>query len=287
MDDQQEIPEHHRIQDLEGWLQHNGLRGQDDVLPHAGEANRAEEEARFEQYRNYANSVYRNAFHDEILAEEMREKERERMLDALKGKTIRLQSAVDGGITDDLPAHVLAASCETIFSMANSWDQFSNNQPMEMSLDHDISSIQAFADVIVHNKKAAAIPTEHLIDCCFLAHYLCADKLLNEIVEIMVNSIDNSNCLAFCQIADKFQLHVLFERSLAHMMDRLGDMEENEAFEDLTPELRDRIGAIKAAIESSINSKSRLYFGSLDEYIASKYFVAWCDYTVKSTSDSV
>jgi hypothetical protein len=36
----------------------------------------------------------------------------------------------------------------------------------------------------------------------------------------------------------------------------------------LTPELRDRIVAIKGAFETSINTQSRLFFSSLDEYIA-------------------
>jgi len=83
-----------------------------------------------------------------------------------------------------------------------------------------------------------------------------------------VASINTSNCLSLCQLADQLSLPVLFERSLAHMMETIGDLERAETWDDLTPELRDRIATIKTAIESSVNSQSRLYFGSLEEYIA-------------------
>lgn len=266
---EQAVPEQHRILDLEGWLQNNGLRGPEEAIPGAGVTTREEERLQFERYRTYAESVHQHAFRHEIANEEKREQQRQQVLSSLEGRTIRLESLVDGKTTNDLPLHVMAAACEAIFSKAHSWDHRSDNQtPLTMCLDFALEPIEQFANVILHEKEAAVIPTEHLIDCCFLAHFLCADRILNEIAAIFMNSIDNANCFAFCQIADKLELRALFERSLGHMMEKLGELEGSVSFGDLAPELRDRIAAIKKAIGSSIHTTSRFYFTTFDEYIA-------------------
>ena len=71
------------------------------------------------------------------------------------------------------------------------------------------------------------------------------------------------------QLADQLQLPQLFEAALKHMMQSVHNLEEGECWDHLTPELRERIGAIQSAIKSSIHDqRSALYFGSLQEYLA-------------------
>lgn len=141
---------------------------------------------------------------------------------------------------------------------------------MQFSLESfPTSSVQEFVDVVVDDSKSAMnISSDALVDCCLIARYVCAETMLDEIAEILIASIDTTNCLSLCQLADELNLNILFERSLAHMMDSIGDLVNSEAYDDLTPDLRERIATIKKAIESSIHSQSRLYFSSLDEYIS-------------------
>jgi len=108
-----------------------------------------------------------------------------------------------------------------------------------------------------------------VVDCCQIAHYLQNDTILNQSVEILLQSVDKGNCASLCQLADQLSLPTLFEKSLSKMMDTLQDLESTDAWKELTPELQERVMNIQSAIQSSVHSvDSRLYFSSLDEYIA-------------------
>lgn len=75
--------------------------------------------------------------------------------------------------------------------------------------------------------------------------------------------------MSLCQLADQLRLTRLFETSLGHVTRKLGQAEDVDQHHDmLTPELRDRIKAIKYAIHSSVHSTSSLYFSSLEEFLA-------------------
>jgi hypothetical protein len=263
------VPERFRIQDLEGWLINNGLRGPDDDVPDRGNVERDEETARVEEYARYARSIHDEAFKDTEAEHEQKHEDQRKRLKTMRCCFIDLRAA--DGVIPGLPLNRLAESCDTILAMANSWDTFSPEETvMHFSLENfPKSSVQEFVNVLFDDSKTAEnISSCAIVDCCLIAHYLCAAKMLEEITEILIASIDTANCLSLCQLADELNLPILFERSLAHMMDSIGDLENNEAWGDLTPGLRDRIAAIKTAIESSIHARSRLYFASLDEYIS-------------------
>lgn len=259
------VPESHRIQDLDGWLQNNGLRGLDDDVPGRGSLVQEEERALVEEYDRYARTIHDEAFQN---GDNDEREERERRLKGMEHTLIDLRTA--DGVIPGLPLDRLAEASDTILTMANSWDKFSAEERMHLSLEnYPKSSVQQFVDVLLDDARTAAdISSGAIVDCCLIAHYLCAERLLKEIIEILIASIDTSNCHSLCQLADELNVPILFERSLAHMMDSIGELETNDAWDDLTPELRIRIAAIKSAIESSINSRSRLFFASMDEYIS-------------------
>jgi len=301
-------PDHLRLQDLEGWLLFNGLRAapaaaaaapvipqqqqqdQDQDQPNQGANLAIEEQARLDAEENYTRRIHQQVFGATIQQEEQKERERRQFLATLEGWTIDLHTA-DDGIVAGLPLRRLAEHCDTLYTLAETWENFSHqeNNPQQqrqqrMSFSLDIyprASVCEFVSALLvedgeeeakTNTRSAAvqdISPSALVDCCLMAHYLCADRMLKDITDVLVQSIDTSNCLSLCRLADQLNLPVLFERSLAHMMQTIGDLESTDTWEDLTPELRDRIAAIKSAIESSVNdSQSRVYFSSLDEYLA-------------------
>ena len=145
-----------------------------------------------------------------------------------------------------------------------------------------------------------------IVVCCCLADYLQHDVLRQATERILRNSIDTSNCLSLCQLADQLNMPTLFELSLRHMMQTLGsttittdknnknnnngedkdkEKQEKEDSNDnddnnnnnnnnwqdvMTPELRKRIVMIQTAIQSSVHDSQhcKLYFHSLQEYIS-------------------
>jgi hypothetical protein len=54
---------------------------------------------------------------------------------------------------------------------------------------------------------------------------------------------------------------------MTYMMDSLNHVEE-QAGDDLSPELKECMSLIKSAIQSSVVGNPRVYFGSLKEYLA-------------------
>jgi hypothetical protein len=261
------VPESHRIQDLDGWLESNGLRGPDEDVER-GSDEHAALEARLAESAAYAQSVHDAVFKELSGTDDAVElEERRKRLRRIKFPLMNFRAA--DGVIENVPMEHLL-SCDTIMAKLNSWSAFSASEIMEFSLEnYPKSSIQEFIRILTDDSRtASSISSDALVDCCLIAHYLCSDKILGEITEILIASIDTSNCFSLCQLGDELNLPTLFERSLAHMMDTIGDLESNEAYEDLTPELQNRIASIKTAIESSINSGSRLYFASLEEYIS-------------------
>ena len=271
----EEHPERRRLLDLEGWLQFNGLRGPEEDQPDQGASHAREERARLDEESRYTSRIHRQVFGDTDAEEEIKQKQRQEFLAAMNGSEIDLRMA-GGEVREGLPLRRLAEQCEYIYTLADAWDNFAtedNKRKMSFSLDaYPRDSVQELVSVLLDDGKTARdISSAALVDCCEMAHFLCADHLLKEITEILVASVDTSNCLSFCQLADKLSLTALFERSLAHMMETIGELESSEeVWDDLTPELHERIAAIKTAIESSVNdsSQSRVYFASLDEYLA-------------------
>jgi hypothetical protein len=94
------------------------------------------------------------------------------------------------------------------------------------------------------------IPDDHLVECCQMAHYLQCTCILQELVHAcLIPSVDTANCLSLVQLADQLELPDLMEASLSHMMASLTHLEQHEIWDDLCPELQQRIGTIQTILE--------------------------------------
>jgi hypothetical protein len=265
------IPESHRLEDLHTWLRKNALLQDDGAqLPRS---DLLEERERFENYFYYQQSIHESIFANQQAIEQQQRQERVQILNRFRDVHISLLCA--DGVIRNVPLKPLAESCETVFTWAQSWCMFNSSdsdKEKQFVLDHFCtSSCQAFMNLIDRSDQSELVDQltpEQIVDCIRIAHYLQNTNLLNELEHVLMDAIDTDNCLSLCQLADQLGLTSLFEYTLSHMVRTLGDLEETEVFDDLTPELKDRISCIRGALQSSVNSSSRLFFASLDEYLA-------------------
>jgi hypothetical protein len=271
MQDNQEARDLPQIQDFDEWLRNNGLRNGNgpEEESQRSEWNRERETAAIQEQTLYQESVHKAVF-SEAEAEERREQEkRQKLIDSWSN--VRIEVSTASCIIPEIPLKPLAESCETVFVLASSRSQFVlQDGKIQLSLDQFHSqSVRQFLRLVMGEKRMEDIAADAIVDCCQIAHYLQNFTILEATVEILIQSIDTANCMSLCQLADRLNLPALFEKSLAYMMKSLGDMEAHDSWDDLTGELKERIGTIQTAIQSSIHSqRSRLYFSSLQEYLA-------------------
>eukprot|EP00527_Entomoneis_sp_CCMP2396_P000125 CAMPEP_0198154664 /NCGR_PEP_ID=MMETSP1443-20131203/68720_1 /TAXON_ID=186043 /ORGANISM="Entomoneis sp., Strain CCMP2396" /LENGTH=361 /DNA_ID=CAMNT_0043821359 /DNA_START=956 /DNA_END=2041 /DNA_ORIENTATION=- len=262
------IPERFRIEDTDAWFRNNSIRDEATAPP---TLDQQEDRARFEESNLYQRKLHESLFADVEANEEQRQKERASQLEALKNCKIIFHTA-DGVSLDELPLRPFAESCDTIFALATSWiDEESERETVDCKLeDYSSSSVQKFAKWVLGTQKEVDLDADSVVDCCCIADYLQNQRIRDATEEILKRSIDTTNCLSICSLADQLGMPSLFERSLQHMMRTLGTVEEGSAcWSELTPELRERIVIIKAALQSSVHSQgSKLYFNSLHEYIS-------------------
>lgn len=257
----------HRIQDFDDWLSRNALRAPSEATQRS-ELLRNEETQSFQEHSRYQEELHTQIFANQEEEEQNRQQERQTLIASWSAVHIEVLTS-DGVLPQQVPLKPLAESCDFVFAMASSRDQFSSqDQKLQVSLDRFSSeSVGEFLSVVNGDKT---LPSDNaVVDCCQIAHYLQNTVILQATVDILIQSIDSANCMSLCQLADQLNLPTLFERSLSYMMQSLGDLETTGAWEDLPDELKETIGSIQTAIQSSIHSqRSRLYFSSLREYLS-------------------
>lgn len=301
-----------QIQDIDDWLRFNGLRSADDEPPQAPEynsfmstLNQSEIKARYEADSKYQERVHATIFQDELQKEKKKEVSRQRMLDMWHED----MEIVTPQQTFCVPLRHMAAACDTIFTMASSRRYMDNltkgekeqdypngeqQQPptpssfskVTLSLEeYSTSAVHEFITLALEQKPLTDICDQHVVDCCHIAHYLQCARILDGTTEILMQHVDSDNCYALCQMSDQLQLPDLFERALFHMLKSLDNLEAQDAYDDFSPELKDRIAGIRTIFSSHRvggnagddgddedgrpkSMKRPLYFTSLEEYIA-------------------
>ena len=127
--DVNENPNRNLIQDLDGWLESNGLRSIDDVLGEesnqvSGRTIQNEEYRRIQEEERYAQSIHRQAFHQELLREQKERDEKKEVIRSLRDKTMNIRTHHDEVIYH-VPLQSMAQVCDTIYTMVQNkslWD---------------------------------------------------------------------------------------------------------------------------------------------------------------------
>ena len=269
-------PPHLAIQDEEDWIRQNGL-GQHADYGQESLHNVQEARHRVQAEQSYEQQVHERLFSDQFQEQQISDaRVKQQQLDEWKDESIHvLTSSCSSPYTVNLGQ--FARSSDTVFALAKSRPHYEASddrqqlQPLSLSLlEYPDEAVQVFLEVIQvkdHSQQVSAastIPSEHMVTCCHLAHYLQCTDILDKIVSILQQSIDSANCLPLCQLADQLQLHELLEWSLNHMMRTLGDLQEREVWGDLNPELQSRIRTIQTLLQGG----HKIYFSSFHEYLA-------------------
>jgi hypothetical protein len=255
-------PERLRISDLNQYLNSSGLRNE----PQGAESylNVSEATKRVEEEAAYQAKILREAFPD---TPNPVDKQRLDLLKHFERMSIHLKSS--NGLIE-VPVQDLAFHCDTILAFARAHIMFKEKNccALEFSLDSfSIEAVKSFLDTLNGTISPCDISDDHVLECCQIAHYLQCKCVLDPLVDILVESVDGENCKILLQLSDQLNLPRLFEQSLSFMMQSLEQTQE--VWEDLPSDLRTRIELMKQAIQSSILAgKSRLYFTSLEEYLA-------------------
>jgi len=276
-----------RLNDFQHYLDTRGLPDEHHVGAES-QLNLSETRKRLADALAYQESIHRKVF-QEIDTED--EQSKRVFLQSLQDddKNRILIHTMDGLVVESTVKQ-LASTCDTIYAMAKSRDMYKKQHksevrpPLDLSLESfSQNAVQEFVRIATGTDSLDTISSENAVECCQIAHYLQCQYVLNPLVDILIDAVDATNCRSLLELADRLGFPLLFERSLSHMMKSL---EETECvWDDLSEELRNRVNTMKAAIESSILAgKSRLYFGSIQEYLA--MFAETLRYHQERLSDS-
>jgi hypothetical protein len=255
--------------DQEAWLNEHGLLAAAGDIQQETEGEREDrlQVKREETYGHHViGGIMKEVFQDEGSANDLNE------IELQEGASMIFVASDERSITD-VPLRAVVSQCAYVAMILRSkgnWkksiDQ-NGNIVIHLS-EYPVEAVQLFTDMLmIEGDKTidSSVPGDVLMDCCRIAHFLCAESILNATHDELIRCVDAASCLSLCQLGEELGLSVLFEASLSKMMDSL-DMDG--ICDDLTPELLDRIAQIKGAINTSLHSGSRLYFGSMEEYIA-------------------
>ncbi len=152
-------PNRDLIQDLDGWLESNGLRSIDDVLGEesnqiSGSVIQNEECRRLQEEERYAQSIHRQAFHQELLREQKERDEKKEIIRSLHDKTMDIRTRHDEMIYH-IPMHSMAQVCDTIYTMVQNkslWDANTEddvkNSFLQLSLElYSKATVQEFVNL--------------------------------------------------------------------------------------------------------------------------------------------
>ena len=128
-------PNHNLLQDLDGWLESNGLRSMDDVLPDddrmtSSYNNHQDECRRIQEEEQYAQSVHQKVFYNDIIKEQKERQHKKTMIQSLHDKTMDIRTSQNEMIYN-IPLQNMANVCDTIFTMV---------QNKSLWLDHGYSN---------------------------------------------------------------------------------------------------------------------------------------------------
>ena len=253
-----------RIQGLEDYIQANGIEAQrqddEEVVPNIESTERVEQE-----------SEYQRQIHEQFFgtAEEggvrKLEEERIQFLDKY-AKDVDISIVTAQGVIQGVPLYDLATASDTVYTLVSSkeWshlrklengdEEKSTKMTKSFSLQQfDEDAVRAYLSVVsgkIHVNEIT--PTNLYIDCCHISHFLQSKDILNDIVNILKESIDSDNCGAMCILADQLQLSELLEVSLSHVLHQLDEMQDHDEWHEFPKSLQHQVLTLRNAMKSSL-----------------------------------
>ena len=158
-------PNRNLLQDLDGWLESNGLRSVDDVLQDDMASDNIQEEEcqRIQEEERYAKSIHHKAFYKDMIKEKKEREHKKQIIHGLYDKTMDIQTS-NSEIIRNIPLHRMANVCDTIYAMVQNkslWDNHETTNPktkptssttsfLQLSLEsYPKSTVQEFVNLCI------------------------------------------------------------------------------------------------------------------------------------------
>ena len=255
-----------QIASLDRYLEVHGL---EDVRYGAqSEHHLAEARHRLQQESDYQKDVHRSIFGAEEVPPQ--ESERRQFLASIQNENIDIETSKE--VMRNIPLRPLAESCDTLFTLATFRQSYQGEEGKRLSFSLKSFQHEAVVEciaIMLGDKKPEEVSADHVVECCEIARYMQCGHVLEAMVDILVRSVSNANCLSLCQLADQLDLPRLFERAVAQMMQLMISLQDHEVWDDFNPELKSRIIAMQNVMHSSIHANvNKIYFSSMDEYLS-------------------
>ena len=271
-----------QIESEEDWFRHNGL-----YSPFYGaesQTNQLEARQRFEEQKQYQTQVHEKIFRDkDVMADEARSNRMEewkgdKILIVTERSTSEDESTNNNPLLLDLVS--VARHSDMIYTLADSRQYFEANQTktdtLKLTLEpYSNHTVKNFFGMLLDESGDDNIYSrddgECLVNCCRLAHYLQCNTFLENIIDILVESVNSENCLSLLALADELTLPRLLESSLSYILEALphksmDSQEEKDIWHELHPELRHQVESMRTLLQTKNTCK--LFFNSLPEYLA-------------------
>jgi len=230
-----------------------------------------EERIRLEQEESYQHEIFQKLFKSTAETAESSNKRTE-LLESCKGVTLSIKTVDE--VLENIPLHTLAKTCEVVYTLASSehWCSLSRETPVEFSLENfNTSAVKDFLSLVENPKTIQNLSSDNIIHVCRIAHFLQCTTLLNDIIEIIRESIDADNCASICNLADQLDELSLFMSAMSYVLERLEDVQNDDVWTDFSPSLRNHVITLRNATKSSIvrqGQKSKALFTSSHEFLA-------------------
>ncbi len=279
-----------RIQDLDHYLQQNGLGHSNSNNSQDPTEDQRELASRIEEAESYKKDVLRGFLEmdemDELDKEKEQIEERRNIVNSCLDAKMFIVTPMEK-IT--LTLATVVAKCDTIYALVKS-DQWlpaasctneskSNNDTSSSKKDnlsfsliqfqHD--SIIEFISLLQETKPIHDVHPDRIIECCKIAHYLQCDTIFLPIVDIIQESIDKANCASICLLADQLQIASLLNSSMEYVMDSLDKIQSHDIWNDFPESLQHHLLTLRNAAQSSIigkGHKAKVMFTSSNEFLA-------------------
>lgn len=270
------------LQDLEHYLQQNGLRHQDDSNNVSPTLDQSELLLRIQEGEKYKEHV----LHGFLEKDKLDTLDRSRSQIDQKNKFLdlchdQIMLIVTSKESIRVPLFNFVKKCDTVFALAKSDQWLSTIQDVQknekeyiltFTLDQfDHNAVLQFIELVQERETTNDIDSENIIECCRIAHFLQSQSILDLIIDIIKQSIDAHNCASICALADQLQIPTLYHASMELVMDKLHCIKSHDIWNDFPQSLQHQIQTLYNAAHSSIIGRghtSKVAFTSSDEFLA-------------------
>ena len=257
------------IESLDQFVQRNGIL---DAEAHYGAQSQRNVQERLQAMQQEAE--YQQGIHQSIFGNDMNDNataERTQFVESFIGSKDEMSIETCKEVIPHVPLQKMAASCDTIMALAS----FPQSQQIKThgltfsltSFDHH--AVTEFLALVLGNKTPKQVSSEYIIECCEIARYMQCECVLEALVDILIQSMDASNCMSLCLLADRLDLPRLFEKSMDQMMSSVENLQQDDLFQEFSVELQRKIINLQTVLHSSIHAnQNKLYFGTMQEYLS-------------------